>query len=423
MARQYGKFLASKKIVSGYAFIETTGSLLAHQGIKGAEKAVNDALNAGGGAIFIDEAYQLVGTGASSGGDLVLDYLLGEMENRVGKIVFIFAGYRKQMEKFFEHNPGLRSRVPYELQFADYTDAELLRMLSSLIRKKYKGRMKVDDGVEGLYTRVVVRKLGRGRGREGFGNARDLQNRFSKISERQAARIKREQRSGQPIDAFLLTKEDIVGPDPGQALTKSAAWKELQSLIGLKSVKDSVQDLFDMVAANYHRELDEKEPLQVALNRVFLGSPGTGKTSVGKLYGQILVDIGMLSNGEGMHYSPMEYGDEFTDVFFCFLVVVKNPSDFTGAYLGQSEKQTKSILDSTVGKVLIIDEVSSARSLIESYPFLQHVPRHTCSMGEARRAREAQTTSKRPSSTPSSLKSKMSQEMIDVFCSLGTKRR
>lgn len=42
-------------------------------------------------------------------------------------------------------------------------------------------------------------------------------------------------------------------------------------------------------------------------------------------------------------------------------VVVKNPSDFVGAYLGHSEKNTKAILDSTVGKVLVIDEVCDPR--------------------------------------------------------------
>lgn len=41
-----------------------------------------------------------------------------------------------------------------------------------------------------------------------------------------------------------------------------------------------------------------------------------------------------------------------------FAVVVKNPADFVGAYLGQSESQTKGILSTTVGKVLVIDEVN-----------------------------------------------------------------
>jgi hypothetical protein len=66
-----------------------------------------------------------------------------------------------------------------------------------------------------------------------------------------------------------------------------------------------------------------------------LGNPGTGKTTVARLYGQILKDIGLLSNGE---------------------VVERKPSDFVGSVLGQSEERTRGILQTTIGKVLVIDE-------------------------------------------------------------------
>ena len=289
------------KILPGPAFKEATGAALAHEGISGAKKLIDEAINAGGGVIFIDEAYQLTtqhGHSSHQGGQ-VLDFLLGEMENRIGMLVFILAGYSKQMEKFFEHNPGLRSRVPYTLKFADYTDDELLSMFAGLVQKKYLGKMKVQEGVKGLYSRISVRRLGRGRGREGFGNARDLENMFAKITERQAERISLMRRKGQYPDDFYLQMEDIIGPNPGQAIKRSAAWTDLQSLTGLRTVKETVGNLVDLVCANYDRELAEQKPLELSLNRVFLGSPGTGKTTVGKLYGQILVDIGMLSNGEG----------------------------------------------------------------------------------------------------------------------------
>ena len=65
-----------------------------------------------------------------------MDFLLAEMENNVGKIVFIIAGYDREMEKFFEHNPGLSSRVPYSLHFADYEDNELLIMLAIIKNKQ-----------------------------------------------------------------------------------------------------------------------------------------------------------------------------------------------------------------------------------------------------------------------------------------------
>ncbi|KIK99652.1 hypothetical protein PAXRUDRAFT_30364 [Paxillus rubicundulus Ve08.2h10] len=334
IARLYAEFLESIQVLPGGAFIETTGSKLSFEGVGGAQKLINDALKAGGGAIFIDEAYQLVNENDKTG-KTVLDFLLAEMENWVGSLVFVLAGYNRQMEEFFEHNPGIPNRVPYQLQFADYTDAELMTVLEDLVNKRYDGRMRVEDGIRGLYSRIAIKRLGRGRGTPGFGNVRALGNMFSKICERQAERVQRALSIGASVNDFFMTKEDLIGPDPSQVIPNNAAWVELQNLTGISSIKDWVRNLFALVEANYHCELEGKEPLQISLNRAFLGSPGTGKTTVARLYGQVLADLGLLSNGE---------------------VVVKDLSDFVGASLGHSEKNTKAILDNTRGKVLVIDE-------------------------------------------------------------------
>ncbi|TVY43950.1 NFX1-type zinc finger-containing protein [Lachnellula occidentalis] len=336
VARHYAKALTSLQVLSGDHFIETTGSRLSHGGVTEVKEHLKQLENAGGGVYFIDEAYQLT-ENHNIGGKPVLDYLLAEIENLVGQVIFVFAGYRKQMEKFFEHNPGLPSRIPYTLYFDDYTDAELLIMLQSKILRFYKdgGGMAIEDGPGGLFMRIVVTRLGRGRGRDGFGNARALENLFAQIRERQSERLTRERRDGHNPDDRLITKEDLIGPDPSQAILKCDAWGELQKLTGLKAVKSSVSFFIDLVKMNYNRELQEKPLIAISLNRVFLGSPGTGKTTVAKLYGRILGDLGLLSNGE---------------------VILKNPADFLGSHIGQSEANTKGILATTVGKVLVIDE-------------------------------------------------------------------
>ncbi|KAI0902726.1 P-loop containing nucleoside triphosphate hydrolase protein [Ustulina deusta] len=106
-------------------------------------------------------------------------------------------------------------------------------------------------------------------------------------------------------------------------------------MIRLKSVKDRIEAIIHRLQLNYKREIAEMPLFECSLNKLFLGNPGTGKTTVAKLYGQILADIGLLSNGE---------------------VIIKTPSELIGDALGQSERNTKAILDSTKGKVLIIDE-------------------------------------------------------------------
>ncbi|KAF8806261.1 P-loop containing nucleoside triphosphate hydrolase protein [Phlegmacium glaucopus] len=334
VARHYAKFLAAVKVTPGDQFIETTGARLANEGVDAIKKTVEAVVKAGGGTIFVDETYQLT-SGNSYGGGAVLDFLLAEMENQVGTIVFILAGYNREMEKFFEHNPGLKSRVPYQFQFADYKDEELMAIFESIVKKIFEGRMKVQDGIHGLYTRILIRRLGRRRGQPGFGNARDLQIAFANTRARQADRLNRERTQGKVPDDFLFSAEDLIGPDPSKAIKDIKAWDKLQSMIGLQAVKDAVHTFFSLIEENFQREISEMEPMEVSLNRVFLGSPGTGKTTVAKLYGEILAGLGLLSNGE---------------------VITKNPSDFVGAVLGASEQNTKAILANAVGKVLIIDE-------------------------------------------------------------------
>ncbi|KAK4141737.1 helicase required for RNAi-mediated heterochromatin assembly 1 [Dichotomopilus funicola] len=343
VARLYAQFLTDLGVIPGNNFQETTGASLAHAGVNGCQKLLDTILNAGGGVLFIDEAYQLT-SGNNPGGGAVLDFLLAEVENLRGKVVFVLAGYNRQMESFFAHNPGLPSRFPVEMKFADYTDDELLRILGFKVQKKYNGAMDCEDGFSGLYCRIVARRVGRARGTEGFGNARAMENVLDRIARRQSNRLRRERKKlkGNPdkkqqanINDFFFTKEDLIGPEPANALTKCNAWKKVQNLVGLGAVKKAVQALVDSIQQNYTRELQEKPLIEYSLNKVFLGNPGTGKTTVAKLYGEILVALGLLSKGE---------------------VIIKKPADFVGAHLGGSEQQTKGILASTEGKVLVIDE-------------------------------------------------------------------
>ncbi|KAI5868688.1 P-loop containing nucleoside triphosphate hydrolase protein [Durotheca rogersii] len=334
VARLYAQFLSSVGAIPGSHFEETTGSRLANDGIQGCKAMIDKIISKGGGVFFLDEAYQIV-SGSSLGGSSVLDFLLAEIENLTGKVVFVFAGYRKQMESFFMHNPGIPSRIPIRLDFEDYRNEELLRILNYKLNKKYTGRMKVEGGDTGLYMRIVARRIGRSQGREGFGNAREVENVLSILLARMSTRLRQEKRQGKNPDHFLLKKIDLIGPEPSTEFSANEDWKKLQSMIGLKSVKQSIMVLVNRLQTNYERELKEEPPIECSLNKVFFGNPGTGKTTVAKHYGKILKALGLLSDGE---------------------VVIKNPADFVGGHLGQSEKNTKAILESTKGKVLIIDE-------------------------------------------------------------------
>ena len=111
---------------------------------------------------------------------------------------------------------------------------------------------------------------------------------------------------------------------------------KLEQLTGCEKIKKQIAGIVKLVENNYEHELKFEAKDDVSLNRLFLGNPGTGKTSVANLYGSILNHLRLLSNGD---------------------VVYKVASDFMGSAVGESQKKTKAILELAKGKVLIIDEV------------------------------------------------------------------
>lgn len=102
-------------------FLETSGGSLLYKGVKFLQEELDKVKSAGGGVVFVDEAHQLM---ADRQGQMVLDFIVPiaeKLNSEYGPMVWIFAGYSKQMQKLFEHDPGLPSRFPMHFTFKDYT--------------------------------------------------------------------------------------------------------------------------------------------------------------------------------------------------------------------------------------------------------------------------------------------------------------
>eukprot|EP00746_Dinoflagellata_sp_MGD_P141571 gnl/MRDRNA2_/MRDRNA2_74660_c0_seq2.p1 gnl/MRDRNA2_/MRDRNA2_74660_c0~~gnl/MRDRNA2_/MRDRNA2_74660_c0_seq2.p1 ORF type:complete len:1156 (+),score=233.59 gnl/MRDRNA2_/MRDRNA2_74660_c0_seq2:25-3468(+) len=146
VARLVGDLLIALGIIKqpeegrkGKGFIEASRSDVV--GMTETGPKVKNVVNASlGGVLFIDEAYSLVNHKGIMGGDRLgqecVDTLIKEMEDKRSSFITIFAGYPNEMADFFNTNPGLKSRVPFTIQFDDYTCSQLGQIGHLLLEKR-----------------------------------------------------------------------------------------------------------------------------------------------------------------------------------------------------------------------------------------------------------------------------------------------
>ncbi|GAX91931.1 AAA family ATPase [Effusibacillus lacus] len=135
-----------------------------------------------GGVLFIDEAYSLIRDNPNDFGMEAVETLLKYMEDHRNDIIVIFAGYREPMIKFLASNPGLVSRIPYQLHFPDYTVEELL-LIAGHIAREY------DYHVSSGYQKALVNLCFREKQKANFSNARFVRNCIEKSIRKQNVRL------------------------------------------------------------------------------------------------------------------------------------------------------------------------------------------------------------------------------------------
>ena len=127
VAKLFAGITKEKGILKSGAFVERGGMDL--DGI-GCVSAIREAfLAARGGVLFIDEAYAMKS-------DTAITVLLREMENHREDVIVILAGYNERMKAFMKRNEGLKSRIPYWIDFPDYTAEELCEITKLMLSRK-----------------------------------------------------------------------------------------------------------------------------------------------------------------------------------------------------------------------------------------------------------------------------------------------
>lgn len=150
-----------------------------------------------GGVLFIDEAYYLYKPDNERDyGSEAIEILLQVMENQRDDLVVILAGYKEPMDKFYESNPGLSSRIANHIDFPDYSVEELLTIAKMMLEEQ---QYQLTPQAEIALTDYIARR----KQKPLFANARSIKNALDRARMRQANRIFDSR--GQ-----VLTKKELV---------------------------------------------------------------------------------------------------------------------------------------------------------------------------------------------------------------------
>ncbi len=323
-ARITYEYLNALGLLSKGMLVEVSKADFITENINETAKRTNDIINSAiGGVLFIDEAYSLYEGENDKVGKEIVDTLIKGIEDNRKNLIVILAGYEKDIEDFLSVNQGLKSRFPNIIHFEDYTPEEMYKIAIQIARSKgYRISKNVKNDLIDLFTRNQLI------GKNDLGNARFVRN----IIENAIIYSSRKYLNYKKSEIDLLEREDFNF----KTNAKFDLEEKLKNIIGLAEVKDLLRSQYKLLIAQEKRKsVGVNTEIEQNLNMVFVGNPGTGKTSIARLVAEMLNSMGLLKFGQ---------------------LVECDRASLVSNIPGETAKKTEEKFKEALGGVLFIDE-------------------------------------------------------------------
>lgn len=203
VARILGKIMKKEGVLRKGNFFEIKGRDLCGRYVgETAPKTSTYCRDAYGSILFIDEAYGLYQKDMGRDyGKEAIQTLIAEMENHRDDFCVIFAGYQEEMEELLTANVGLESRIPYRIEFPNYTKEELISIFFHMLSDNFEYEEQLKEAVENFFNSLPKEVMED----KSFSNARMVRNLYERAWGKAAYR-----RSLSGEDKIVLRKEDLA---------------------------------------------------------------------------------------------------------------------------------------------------------------------------------------------------------------------
>ena len=332
VARLLGDIFRELGVLNKGHLVECDRSSLVGQYVGSTAHRTNEVIDSAlDGVLFIDEAYSLAQGGENDFGREAIDTLIKRMEDDRHRLIVVVAGYTDDMRHFLKMNPGLGSRFTQEINFEDYSPRELTSIFEGYC---LKDSYIISDelGINLIpYFQALISHSAKG----SFGNARAVRKKYEEVVRNHSERIVT---GGESQEVGLLSLGDLRSEfkiKEQLSSLHSDAYQQLEKLVGLEDVKERIKSLANFGRIQNMRRKAGHPVTAINLHVIFAGNPGTGKTTVARLYAEILYAIGLLEKPK---------------------VVETDRSGLVASYVGQTSLKTNALVDSAIGGILFIDE-------------------------------------------------------------------